>query len=49
MTRSSTSKFGSYSVAGNATTSTFMRTATNSAFSLVLVILQLSVGLDLML
>ena len=33
MTRSSTSKFGSYSVAGNATTSTFMRTATNSAFS----------------
>ena len=33
MTRSSTNKFGSYSVAGNATTSTFMRTATNSNFA----------------
>ena len=34
MTRSSTqNKFGTYSVAGNGTTSTFMRTATNSNFA----------------
>jgi len=33
MTRASQNKFGTYSVAGNATTSTFMRTATNSNFA----------------